>query len=56
MELKSFAAFVGIDVSKDKLDLCVLPGGECLQFTNDLPGRGKLVAHLESLPTCFIVI
>jgi transposase len=56
MELKSFAAFVGIDVSKDKLDLCVLPGGECLQFTNDLPGRGKLVAHLKSLPTCLIVI
>jgi transposase len=56
MEPKAVATFVGIDVSKDKLDVCVLPGGECLQFVNDSPGRGKLVAHLISLPTCLIVI
>jgi transposase len=55
-EPKAVAAFVGIDVSKDKLDVCVLPGGECLQFVNDSPGRDKLVAHLKSLPTCLIVI
>jgi transposase len=56
MKSKSVAAFVGIDVSKDKLDVCVLPGGECRQFTNDLPGRSKLVVHLKSLPTCLIVL
>jgi transposase len=56
MEPKSAAAFVGIDVSKDQLDVCVLPGGECLQFTNDRPGLGKLVAHLKLLPNCLIVI
>jgi transposase len=56
MESKAVAAFVGIDVSKDTLDVCVLPGGECRQFTNDSPGRGKLVAHLKSLPACLIVI
>lgn len=56
LETKAVSAFVGIDVSKDKLDVCVLPGGECLQFTNDPPGLGKLVAHLKSLPSCLIVI
>lgn len=56
MEPKPVAAFVGIDVSKDQLDVCVLPGGECLQFTNDSLGRDKLVAHLKSLPNCLIVI
>jgi transposase len=56
MEPKAVAVFVGIDVSKDKLDVCVLPGGECLQVTNDPPGLSKLVAHLKSLPSCLIVI
>ncbi len=56
MELNPIAAFVGIDVSKDKLDVCVLPSGEYVQFANDPPGRSQLVAHLKSLPTCLIVI
>ena len=56
MEPKPVTAFVGVDVSEDKLDVCVLPGGECLQFTNDSPGRDQLVAHLKSLPNCLIVI
>lgn len=56
MEPKAVTAFVGIDVSQDKLDVCVLPGGECLEFTNDPPGLGRLVAHLKSLPPSLIVI
>jgi len=55
-EPKAVAAFVGIDVSKDKLDVCMLPGGECLQFGNDPKGLAKLVAHLKSLPACLSVI
>lgn len=48
--------FVGIDVSKDKLDVCTSPGGEVRQFANDRQGCDQLVACLRTLPTCLIVI
>jgi transposase len=48
--------FVGIDVSKAKLDVCCLPGGEHRQFDNDGDGRAKLLAWLSSKPGCLLVV
>ena len=39
---------VGIDVSKDWLDVCVLPGGERLQLW-DTPGFGNSARLLQRL-------
>lgn len=47
---------VGIDISKAKLDLCVLPGGELHQFDNDAEGCKQIVALLESLAPKSIVL
>lgn len=47
---KAGTVFVGIDVSKDKLDVCVgSEGGEetMLEFANDAEGHGKLVRRLK---------
>ena len=48
--------FVGVDVSKEELEVCVLPGGECHTFANDAAGRTALVARLQELPPCAIVV
>jgi len=48
--------FVGVDVSKDKLDVCLLPGGEHRVFKNDAGGHGKLVAWLASGEEHLVVI
>ena len=48
--------FVGIDVSKEKLDVCVLPGGEFRTFANDAAGRLKLVAFGQSLGQALLVL
>lgn len=50
------STFVGIDVSKEKLDACVLPGGELHVFTNDPAGHAKLVALGESLDHVLLVV
>ena len=39
--------FVGIDVSKDRLDVAFRPGGEHLQVGNDPRGMGRLIRMLE---------
>ena len=38
---------VGIDVSKDTLDVALLPSGEFLQFSNDRSGLRALVSVLR---------
>jgi transposase len=48
--------FVGVDVSKAKLDVCCLPRGEARQFDNDPAGRAQLVAWLLSQRDCLIVV
>lgn len=48
--------FIGVDVSKDKLDVCVLPGGELQEFTNDRAGLVSLVAYLSQRSSPTIVI
>jgi transposase len=50
------AVFVGIDVSKARLDVCLLPGGELREFTNDRAGQAELAALLRSFPSCLVVI
>lgn len=42
----SDAVFVGIDVSKARLDVCLWPSGEALDFTNDAKGIRALVQRL----------
>lgn len=40
------AVFVGIDVSKDWLDVHIAPGGESLRVGNDGDGIARLRARL----------
>jgi transposase len=41
--------FVGIDVSKDRLDVAFRPGGEDLQVANDRRGIARLARTLQGL-------
>lgn len=41
--------FVGIDVSKEHLDVAIWPAGETLQIANDREGYAKLVRRLRRL-------
>lgn len=41
--------FVGIDVSKATLDVCILPTGEIFQASNDTAGIGALLKRLRPL-------
>lgn len=47
---------VGIDVSKDKLDVAVVPGEECWESANDEEGIGGLLKRLRRRRPDFIVI
>jgi transposase len=38
--------FVGVDVSKASLDICILPEGRCLHLTNDKQGHHALIMEL----------
>lgn len=48
--------FVGVDVSKDKLDVCLLPGGNHRVFQNDGAGCAQLIDWLEPRGECLVVI
>lgn len=41
--------FVGIDVSKARLDVAIYPTGETFQVGNDRDGRAQLIARLRTL-------
>lgn len=43
-------AFVGIDVSKNQLDVAIWPTGEIFHVTNDRQGRADLVRRLKRQP------
>lgn len=47
---------IGIDVSKDRLDVAVEPGGEAWQTTNDLPGIASLVERLLALQPTTVIL
>jgi transposase len=53
---QSPTTFLGIDVSKDTLDLGILPGGEFQQFANGPEGQRALIARVRTLPNPMIVI
>ena len=48
--------FVGIDVSKARLDVAIRPSGESCSFANDEPGIARLIARLVQLPATLVVL
>jgi len=48
--------FVGIDVSKARLEVALGPAGEVLSVANDAPGIAALVARLEQLKPALVVL
>lgn len=52
----AFSSFVGIDVAKDSLDVCLLPEGRSWATTNDRHGFGQLLNELPSLGECLVVV
>jgi transposase len=49
-------AFVGIDVAKHSLDVCVLGEDRCFTLTNDAAGLRQLVEKLPAAGSCLVVI
>lgn len=56
MDESSAALFVGIDVSRDHLDVAVRPSGEGWRVTQDEAGIVAVVAHLRALAPTAIVL
>jgi transposase len=54
--MKSTDIFVGIDVSKEKLDIAVIPQGLFFSESNDDAGHDALVQRLRELPPKVILI
>jgi transposase len=50
------AQYVGIDVSKDRLDVHLCPSGEAFAVARDGEGLAVLVARLQSLPLQLIAV
>ena len=48
--------FVGVDVSQDRLDVCLLPSGERAGFSRDRRGIARLVAWLASRERLLVVV
>ena len=48
--------FVGIDVSKDRLDICVRPSGETFAVTRDYPALQRLVERLRALSPILVAL
>jgi transposase len=48
--------FVGIDVSKQRWDLCVLPGGQTAKLSADTDGLNRLRELLKPHGRCLIVV
>jgi transposase len=49
-------AYVGVDVSKDLLDVKALPSNEAQQFSNDDPGVKKLIIFVKKIDPRLIVL
>ena len=56
MNAKSDEQFVGIDVSKQTLEVACWPGDEHGVFSHDGPGMAKLVKRLERMAPALIVL
>jgi transposase len=46
---------VGIDISKDSLDVCVMPSGECFQAPRDAKGLKALTKRLGATPSLVVL-
>ena len=53
---KQRAVFVGIDVSKDRLDVHLRPSGEAFSVLRDDRGLADLVSRLQRLPVVLVVL
>jgi transposase len=53
---KGTKMFVGIDVSKDRLDVYIHPSGEIFAINRDEEGLDKLILHLKDLNLAVIAI
>lgn len=53
---KDRTMFVGIDVSKDRLDVHIHPSGEVLALNRDEDGLNTLILHLKPLPLAVVAI
>jgi transposase len=49
-------SYVGIDISKEKLDVYILPNHKYLQFSNDHSGVEKLIKKLRLFPNVLIAM
>lgn len=49
-------SFIGVDVSKERLDVCRLPGGEAKAFANTPAGHAELVAWARSVDDTLVVL
>jgi transposase len=50
------AVYIGIDVSKARLDVAVRPTGEIFSHPNTLEGIAQLVQQLQAQTPCLIVL
>jgi transposase len=48
--------YVGIDISKDHLDVCLIPGDQRLTFNNDAKGLDQLTERLSKEASPLIVM
>jgi transposase len=49
-------AFVGIDVAKHSLDVCILSEDRCFTLPNDATGFQQLVEKLPAVGSCLVVV
>ena len=52
----SSGRFIGVDVSKDRLDVAVWPGGDAWQTSNDAEGITRLIETLAPLVPRLVVM
>src|SRR4051812_20821782 len=55
-DMSTILYFIGIDVSKDQLDIAIRPTNERKQFSNDDDGIDKLIQSFQSLSPSLIVL
>lgn len=48
--------FIGIDISKDHLNVCLMPGDQSLTFSNDTNGLDQLTERLSAEVSPVIVM
>src|SRR5215207_4875710 len=48
--------YVGIDVSKERLEVCLMPEGEAFALANDQEGIDSLIERLEEVPPELVVL